>query len=179
VNPESGRLIGSWWHLARRFFEVATARPLDELERVVLAAWLTSTAETRLFFAQPVSDQRHAYRAASRMQHLVPDRLDLIRAALLHDVGKRHSGLGIIRRSFASASTKLRLPLGGRHATYIQHGPLGAEELQQLGCEPIVVDFAKWHHDDRPASISAEDWRLLETADEPGKPPGTRPKAIR
>ncbi|MDF1595342.1 MAG: HDIG domain-containing protein [Acidimicrobiia bacterium] len=158
---------------------MATARPLDELERVVLAAWLASNAEGRLFFFQPVVDQRHAFRAASRMQHLVPDRLDLIRAALLHDVGKRHSGLGIIRRSLASASAKLRLPLGGRHATYFQHGPLGAEELQVLGCEPIVVDFARWHHDERPTSISAEDWRLLETADEPGKPPDTRSKAIR
>ncbi len=174
-----GRAIGSWWHLARRFFEVATARRLNEPERSEIASWLSSAEESTLFYNQPIADQRHAYRAANRIHGLVPGRVDLIRAALFHDVGKRHSGLGILRRSIASALTKLGFPLRGKNAAYLDHGRLGAIELETLGCESVVVDFARSHHDGRPNAISVDDWRLLEKADHPGKPPHPQPPAIR
>lgn len=174
-----GRAIGSWWHLARRFFEVATAGPLDDSEGAQVASWLRSTEERALFCEQPIADQRHAYRAAGRIHGLAPDRLDLIRAALFHDVGKRHSGLGIFRRSIASAMMKLGLPLRGKSAAYVDHGRLGAGELEALGCERVVVEFARHHHDGRPNEISVGDWRLLEMADHPGKPPHPQPPAIR
>ncbi len=174
-----GHRVGSWWHLARRFFEVATARTLNERERVSIDTWLRSTEESAVFYEQPVADQRHALRAAERMQSLAPDRRDLIRAALLHDVGKRHAGLGILLRSVAGALTKLGLPLRGRLRTYVEHGRLAADELAALGCEPVVIDFARYHHDRRPPTITEHDWGLLEQSDLPGKPPGGTSGAIR
>ena len=174
-----GRQIGSWWHLARRFIEVGTARRLTDPERRILTTWLDSAEEASLFYRQAVADQRHTYRAAHRLQHLAPDRRDLIRAALFHDVGKWHAGLGIVGRSVAGTLTKLGLPLRGRFAIYVAHGERGAEELQAIGCEEVVVEFARHHHDGRPESVGREDWSLLEKADLPGKPPETNPPAIR
>jgi hypothetical protein len=174
-----GRDVGSWWHLVKRFFEVATARPLDEVERATVESWIRNRGEAELFWAQAVADQRHAFRAARRLQDLTPSRADLIRAALLHDVGKRHAGLGILRRSLAGALTKLRLPVRGSFATYVAHGALAADELTTFHAEKIVIEFARHHHDGRPSSISRDDWSLLEQADGQGKAPGTRRSAIR
>jgi hypothetical protein len=47
----------------------------------------------------------------------------------------------------------------------MEHGPAGAVELDILGAEPIVVDFARHHHGERPDSISKEDWAVLQEAD--------------
>ena len=98
-------------------------------------------------------------------------RRDLVRAALLHDIGKRQSGLGPIGRSFASAHTKFGGVARGRWLSYLEHGHAGAIELAILGVEPIVIAFARHHHGERPDSISVEDWDVLQASD------GTRRKA--
>lgn len=174
-----GRELGSWWHLFRRFLEVATARPLNESERRFIESLLDNRAENTLFFGQARADRRHSVRAAQKMSLLAPDRRDLARAALLHDVGKQHARLGVFGRSTASALTKLRLRPPGRLAAYLDHGRLGARDLTEVGCEAVVTGFARHHHDSRPDSISRADWALLELADSPGKPPDTPPPAIR
>ncbi len=94
-----------------------------------------------------------------------PLRRDLVRAALLHDIGKRQAGLGALGRSLASAHSKLGGVAKGKWRSYMEHGPAGAVELDILGAEPIVVDFARHHHGERPDSISGEDWTLLQAAD--------------
>ncbi|NNC40664.1 MAG: hypothetical protein HKN95_08220 [Acidimicrobiia bacterium] len=174
-----GRELGSWWHLFRRFIEVATARRLSESERTFVDSLLDNRAEGSLFFGQARADRRHAFRAAHKMSLLAPGRRDLARAALLHDVGKRHARLGIVGRSVASALAKLRLRPSGRLAVYLDHGRLGAIDLDGAGCEAVVTGFAHHHHEIRPDSISRADWALLELADSPGKAPDTPPAAIR
>jgi hypothetical protein len=130
-----------------------------------------SQTEGALFFAQPGFDQRHGLVAARFVAEEQPERQDLIRAALLHDVGKRHAGLGPVRRSLASAYTKLGGTPKGKWQAYMNHGPAGATELDQLGAERIIVEFAHNHHGERPDSISKENWTLLQAAD------GSRRKA--
>lgn len=164
--------LGSWWHLARRFFEVAVARRVSEFERSLINGWTASDAERGLFYAQPVADQRHSLQAGLKVQSLMPARPDLIRAALFHDVGKRHSGLGIIGRSIASALSKLGVELRGRFAAYLDHDRIGAEELRAMGFESVVVEFAAHHHAGRPDSVAVDDWNCLMQADQPGKTPG-------
>lgn len=174
-----GRALGSWWHLFRRFLEVATARRLSDAERASVESLLDTHAEIELFFGQARADQRHTYRAAQKMRELAPGRRDLARAALLHDVGKQHAHLGITGRSLASALTKLGVKVPGRMTMYLEHGRLGAQDLTEAGCEKVVADFAFHHHDQRPDSISRSDWALLELADTPGKAPDPLPPAIR
>ena len=134
----------------------------EEVEEI--RGWL-SPFEGESFFAQPVYDQRHGLEAARHVAGQQPLRRDLVRAALLHDIGKRQSGLGPIGRSFASAHTKLGGTAKGKWLSYLEHGHAGAVELDILGAEPIVVDFARHHHGERPDSIPEEDWTLLLGAD--------------
>ena len=155
---------GTWRHLAARFFSVLGAGPLTDDERRRVAA-LLRPAEVAPFLAQQDMDQRHALEAATRVADLFPDRTDLQRAALLHDIGKRHARLGVLGRVIASVAAKLGLGVRGRFRAYLEHGPAAAAELTELGAEPVVVAFARHHHDGRPDGIAASDWQVLTEAD--------------
>jgi putative nucleotidyltransferase with HDIG domain len=152
-----------------RFFDVLLSRRLTASEKAAIADWLRRD-ETELFFAQPPEDQSHGYHAAlSVVASGVGDRT-VIRAALLHDVGKRHARLSVIGRSLASVLLALGIPLTERMSLYRDHGEIGARELEDLGCEPIVVAFARSHQSDhRPQSIVPANWNVLLAADQPPK----------
>jgi hypothetical protein len=155
-------------HLARRFFDVLLARPLDRVETTAVENWLDD-GEARLFFSQPAADQRHGYHAA--LVVLAAGDIDgtVLKAALLHDVGKRHARLGVIARSLVSVLIRLGLPLSARGRQYRDHGEAAARELGQLGCDALIVDFARHHHDVRPSGFPEPVWDLLQRADEPPK----------
>jgi putative nucleotidyltransferase with HDIG domain len=155
---------GSWLHLTARFFDVVSSRRLSDAEREGVARLLREE-EVDLFHAQNAADQRHGLNAARSAAALASDRPELVRAALLHDIGKRHAGLGAIGRVFASISIRLRLPLTARFRRYRDHGPLGAAELARCGAEQLVVDFARSHHAARPGSIDPAAWSVLRAAD--------------
>jgi hypothetical protein len=158
---------GSLGHLINRFFEVASASPLRAEEAEEIRSWL-SPGQEWLFFSQAGADQRHGYQAA---QVARAGGLELIgvKAALLHDIGKRHSRLGVFGRTFASLAIKARLPLTGRWRLYRDHGPIASSELEAVGSEEIVVDFAHHHHGTRPPSIPEAVWDILQLADQPAK----------
>lgn len=155
---------GSWSHLAARFFDVVTAARLDEREEALLNTWLRPV-ERALFLAQSPADQRHGWECGAEVAAVVPDRPDLIRAALLHDVGKRHASLGPVGRVIASVVIRLSRWRPGRIGLYAAHGSVAATELGELGAEPVVVAFARHHHEERPESIPAWEWSLLVAAD--------------
>jgi hypothetical protein len=154
---------GSWTHLAARFYDVTTSRDLGKGERDAVQRWLPEPHLQDAFFAQTRADQRHGFAAALHVVARRPDRTDLIRAALVHDIGKRHARFGPLGRVFASISIRLRLPLTTRMTLYRDHGRLGAAELG--GMEGVVVDFTRDHHGRRPATISVEDWETLVASD--------------
>ncbi|MGH8915471.1 MAG: HDIG domain-containing metalloprotein [Acidimicrobiia bacterium] len=160
---------GSLSHLARRFFDVLFSRPLAPDEAATVRG-LLSPAEAVIFFSQPGPDQRHGYHAATIVLESGQKDRAVTRAALLHDIGKRHTRLGVVGRSLASILIRLRLPMTRRAALYRDHGEIGADELSGLGCEPIVVDFARAHHGPRPESVPETIWDLLQLADQPPKP---------
>ena len=140
------------------------AGPLTETQRKEVGLLLRSDAEAALFFSQPPADQQHALAAARHAP------LPLRRAALLHDVGKQSSKLGVWGRVLASGAAKLRIPVRGRFAQYLDHGPIGAGMLERLGAERVVVDYARHHHTRQPDSISDEDWAALADADRKARP---------
>lgn len=152
-----------------RFFEFARARPLGEPEIAQIRSWLDPEG-AKVFFAQDHRDQAHGYQAATLMAEGGDVSRDGILAALLHDVGKRHSRLGLWGRTVASTLIRLHLPLTRRMRQYRDHGPLGAEDLKGLGFPDLVVDFAHHHHGPRPDSIDRVLWDHLQAADRPAKP---------
>ncbi|HZD24283.1 MAG TPA: hypothetical protein VE569_12920 [Acidimicrobiia bacterium] len=122
-----------------------------------------------LFFEQPHHDQRHGYEAALSVISQGHDNAEVIAAALMHDVGKRHARLGLIGRSWASVLILLRAPVPGHIAAYRDHGMVGAGGLRQAGATPLVIDFAFHHHHRRPPTIRYEVWKALIAADQPSK----------
>lgn len=158
---------GTWGHLARRLAETLTARDIRS-EEVPLLTGVLRPGEEALYWAQGRADRRHALTSLQEVVAVAPERIDLQRAALLHDVGKRHARLGPLGRSMASTLMKLGLPLRGRFALYRDHGSIGADELAELGAEPLVVQFARHHHGERPPGIAPADWQLLQRADGEG-----------
>ncbi|HEX7099818.1 MAG TPA: hypothetical protein VF377_11295 [Acidimicrobiia bacterium] len=155
---------GAWSHLAARFFDFVTAPGLLPHEVTQVEEWLAGRPlALRAFFGQPRADQRHGFEAAKSVAEAAPGRLDLVRAALLHDVGKRHSDLGAIGRVLATLAIRFRLPLTPRWRLYRDHGRLAAAELGDE--EPVVIEFARHHQIGRPPTISTADWEILTSAD--------------
>ncbi len=121
--------------------------------------------EWTAFCEQPVADQRHGYSAARVVHAALDPNPSAVRAALLHDIGKRHARLGLMGRALASVAIRLRLPLWGRIRTYRNHGPIGSRELQEWGAESLVVEFARAHHGSRPPQIEPKVWKALCESD--------------
>ena len=160
------------FHLAARLLDVLSSRRLSPTEQAEVADYLVTPEERALFWAQPRADQRHALASARCVLAACPDRSDMVRAALFHDIGKRHSGLGAIGRSWAVLCGALNR--SSRRATaYGDHGRLGAAELARAGAEPLVVAYARHHHGSRPGEIAPEDWAVLQAADR-AEPPWPR-----
>lgn len=159
---------GSAGHLIRRFFAVSSAQKLDDDELQLVAGWL-SPPELELFLAQPVADQRHGLEAGVYVRDHQGDH-EAIAAGALHDVGKRHAGLGPVGRSLATIMIILRVAsLWDRAATYRDHGSVAARELESAGSAPLVVAFAMHHHGKRPDGVDATTWSVLMAGDEPVK----------
>jgi len=152
-------------HLGRRFFRSLRVRRPGPAAQQWVATHLHGEA-ARLFFAQSAMDQAHAVDIAHRVERAAPGRGDLVRAALLHDVGKNSSRLGVAGRTAASLLAITHLPTSGRMRDYLEHGRLGATALGALGETPLTVAFARSPHDPRaPAGIGPEDWETLHSAD--------------
>lgn len=157
-------------HLIARFFGHVLAKPPTTGEAAIITTFL-SERERILWWRQSVGDQRHALLAAHHVLAKLPEHRSAVRAALLHDLGKRHCGLGAVGRSVATVIGALGLPQHGRVASYLDHGQLGAAELEKLGAEPLVVDFARMHTDGMPAGVDETLWSVLFAADRSTKRP--------
>lgn len=144
---------------------MVAARPLSPAEQSEVAQLLRSE-ETTLFWSQHVADQRHGLETARKLREQRPDDMELIRAGLLHDVGKAGTALGPIGRTLATLAGLLRLPPTSRQQAYLSHGPIGAAELRKRGAAGLVVTFAEFHPAPPPPGVDEARWRLLLDADD-------------
>jgi len=151
-------------HLMRRTWGSMRAAPLTPREEAEVAGLLDDPLAS-LFWEQPTIDQRHGIDAAHFVLESRPGHQELARAALLHDVGKRHAGLGIVGRIAATLLALLHLPARGRFRTYLDHADQSAVELESAGAGQVVVDYARQQDGSRPESLSPAEWALLKEAD--------------
>lgn len=130
-----------------------------------MARWLRPN-EAPLYWSQQTADQRHGLVTARKLAAQAPDDLELIRAGLLHDVGKSGVHLSAIGRSLATLGDLAGLPLPARYRKYRDHGPIGGAALAELGAEPLTVAFATEHPSGPPPGIDSSRWQLLLAADD-------------
>lgn len=155
-------------HLARRFFASLSPTPLDEQEIAWVGAVL-SPAELALFDSMPLHDRRHAIDVARRVDRSLAgtphegDRRWML-AALLHDVGKAQSGLGIPGRVVATlvaaawgrqrvAIWACRTGMSGRIGLYIDHPAQGEELILVAGGPREAAAWARLHQDDPGTTV--------------------------
>ena len=152
-------------HLTRRFFRSLRARRPSVADQRLVAD-LLDPGNAAVFWAQSVPDQVHGIRVARSVLEAEPQRGDLARAALLHDVGKQASSVGTFGRSVATVLDALRLPMTSGMRSYRNHAAIGADMLSSMDVEPVVVAFAAGHHGPCPDGVTPEDWDLLSRADD-------------
>lgn len=166
----------------RQFFSALTAKVEPE-ERKLVSRYLDKT-EQQLFYRMSVVDQRHALDVCFLVMEALGRRQDyaehnlVIKAALLHDIGKHAGELTLFDRSLI-VLLELLLPqkmvdwaeegrgsiiANRRHALYValHHAERGAEDLQQIGSLSQLVDLVKGHHQ---AEVTSWQMELLQDAD--------------
>lgn len=132
---------------------------------------LLSPPERELFWRLAPSDQRHSLAVMRYLRRLSDDRV-LLRAALVHDVGKASAPLRlwqrvahVLVRAWAPgiAAWLAASDDGWRRGFYVlaHHEHLGAEMLGQIGAEPDILRLVRREVKD----IDARRRSLLDEAD--------------
>lgn len=156
-----------------------TAQPLSqqELEQIEV---VLNPGEMALFQQMPPSDQRHAFRVYRLLKTTGQTDVDLLAAALLHDVGKAQVDLSAWDRSVAVLGETL-MPLrikewgsngdSGWKRPFVvreKHASWGASLAEEAGSRPGVVDLILRHQDPLPVNGGGNNERLalLQWADD-------------
>jgi hypothetical protein len=147
------RLIKQALYRARQFFQALSAN-LDEEDWQVLRENLTPK-ELAAFGRMSAADQRHSLEVYYTLVREGRTHPDLLKAALLHDIGKgggdihlwHRVAIVLIRAFFPIALKWLAVPDGWRRPFYIHyyHPILGAEMAKRLGCSPLTVELILRH----------------------------------
>lgn len=146
--------IGAAVSRIRQFLAAVRAMVSDE-EIAALERHL-DPSQRDLFRAMSPIDQRHCLDVFNNLLRQGRSDPDLLRAALLHDVGKRgirlwHRVAGVLLEAFRPALLEklaVNRPqswLYGFHI-YRYHANLSAELAERSGCSPSVVELIRGHH---------------------------------
>lgn len=177
----------------RQFWRALTAK-MTTADQALVSRYLTGTEQT-LFYQMDVAIQRHCINVAYTLEKLVTDRVMadipdgkpdvdqalLIKAALLHDIGKINGQFTIMDRVWFVLVRKISRRLAKRIAKkgdgswparlrnafyiHVHHSQQGAELAIQSGLPDEVVCLIRHHHDPQQPGDSHE-LRLLRRADE-------------
>lgn len=130
-------LLRSPHHLIARFFWSLSAEPPTPDDDAWAEAHLLP-GEVALWRRMPDIDRTHSIKVTRRFVEARPGATRAeIAGALLHDVGKIESGLGVWGRAAATV-------LGGRtqrFRDYLDHERVGSELAERAGSDPVTVDL--------------------------------------
>ena len=128
-------MIARALHLAKRFFGALSRSTPNNQELAEVANILTND-EFGLWSKMQPMDQRHSIEVMFRFKAICPEAsVPQVRAALLHDVGKITSGLGVFARVIATIVGKR----GQKFTAYHDHQRLGAEMLEKISSDPYTA----------------------------------------
>ena len=135
---------------------------------------ILSPAELALFQELPIQDQNHSIRVLEGVQARGEDDPDLLKAALLHDLGKMKYPLSRWERVMAVLITRLfpskvkswgkGEPVGITRPLVVirEHPSWGAELAEGAGCSPRTVWLIKHHEDGDLGNAPADLSKLLD-----------------
>lgn len=141
------------------------AKPDDPFARQYL-----NTPEYILYSTMDVRDRDHACQVAKTLLAGYPQASsELVRAALLHDVGKSGSSYRPWQRIAVHLYTPKNIPvtprfggLKGAQQRHLHHGQYGAELIRKQGGDERVAEIVAKHHDPQGDGEA----RLLQRVDE-------------
>ena len=122
-------------HLVSRVFgAISSASPLSEDLAEVESLLLNG--EFLLWQKLPMMDQRHSIAVLHRFLKLRPGATrPELRAALLHDIGKIESNLGVLGRVVATLVGRR----GARFTAYHDHEKIGSQMLQNIYSDSVTI----------------------------------------
>ena len=152
------------------------ARPLPTEARERITAVLTPP-ETALFDQFSHSDQQHSYQVLCTLQlagHADPD---LLKAALLHDIGKSRVPLSVLERALIVLGQALvpgKMAVWGQgdlnswqrpFVVKAQHPAWSAEMAQSANSRPLTIELIRRHQEPLPEmpALSGAEVTVSET----------------
>ena len=143
---------------------------------------LLSPAERALFDTLPPADRAHGLRVARRVRGAGYNDTRLLKAALLHDIGKAGHGVHLphrVARVLLAAlppheMARIAATDEGWHAPFYalaHHAAMGADLLAASGSDALTVALVRSHDaPDTPAALADyDDWlKALKAADDAG-----------
>ena len=126
-------------HLCRRLLSSVFSRRLNGVELAQVQAIL-SEGEMGLWMKYQNIDQRHSIVVLHRLNVLMPTAgREAQAAALLHDIGKSQSQLGVLLRVVATIVG----PRTRRFSQYHRHEETGIELLESIGSSDVMISLLK------------------------------------
>ena len=162
-----------------QFWRNMTAAPLSPEAMELVTAVLT-TEELTLFNRFSLSDQQHSYQVLCSVQTAGWAQPSLLKAALLHDVGKSCVSLKVWERSLAVLLAMVmpqQMKVWGEgeargwrrpFVVKAQHPTWGADMAAAAGSDPLTVALIRRHQDvlsETADSLQDRLLRLLQWAD--------------
>ena len=145
-------------HLIRRFFTSLSRRP----PAISDVTWVNENllaGEFTLWSRLKSYDQRHSIQVARRFTALYPAfTRDQVAAALLHDIGKVESELGVAGRVIATVVG----PKGRKFRRYHDHEIIGLKLCRDSGSSSETIRLLDWSDD---SSRNDKVMSLLQQAD--------------
>ncbi|MCL4459002.1 MAG: HDIG domain-containing protein [Chloroflexi bacterium] len=152
-------------HRLRQFLSAWRAS-IGAEDRAVLVRYL-NVGERALFERMELADQRHCVDVFSHLRRQGQESQDLLRAALLHDVGKVEARFGLRIRGAIVLLEGLNARMLARIASnkrdswrycfYVHehHARIGAEMARQAGCSSRVISLISQHDQPHPSDEMA------------------------
>ena len=153
------RFLANQLHLVRRFFTSLSKRPPASND----IAWVNEKlleSEFELWCRMKPHDQRHSIEVARRFCELRPTfSRDEVAAALLHDIGKVHSELGVMGRVVATIVG----PKGTKFREYHNHEVIGLNLCRAAGSSTETLRLLDWSGESSRNNLIV---KLLRQADQ-------------
>lgn len=174
----------SWRYRIHQFWRGLNAKTLNQEQQALVRGQL-SAAEWRLFQTFLANDQQHSFRVWRQLREAGIEDTILLRAGLLHDIGKTRANVGLVGRTWIVLGQAFWPKTAARwgegdlegarwwqkpFVVRSRHPEWGAVLLMEAGSAPELCDVVARHQDALSQSnlekVMYDRLRLLQWADD-------------